>query len=219
MQEKECLLLKFYKTKFLNTSITNFSSPMLISLKNVNTDVIIVGQETNSWYGSYKDFLIKGVSEQMNIYDNFIVSEFLKKSSPYHTYVKEICGGNMPTINNLFKFDLGDNSNKKSILSAKADEIKHIVSFHDGVLMREIEIISPKIIIFFTGPRYEAFLDRFMPNDKMSIDGFKLNELCELKLKYFPSVKAYRTYHPGYLNRQFNKFGARVREFLKGEVE
>lgn len=89
MQEKECLLLKFYKTKFLNTSITNFSSPMLIGLKNVNTDVIIVGQETNSWYGSYKDFLIKGVAEQMNIYDNFIVNEFLKKSSPYHTYVKK----------------------------------------------------------------------------------------------------------------------------------
>lgn len=124
----------------------------------------------------------------------------------------------MPTINNLFKFDLGDDSEVKSILSAESDEFESIIEFYQGILKREIEIISPKIIIFFIGTRYEAFLDRFIPNDKLSIDGFKLNELCELKLKGFSNIKAYRTYHPGYLNRKFNKFGARVREFLKGEV-
>ena len=218
MQEKERLLVEFYTTKFLNTQLESFSSPMLISLKSVNTDVMTIGQETNSWYGSYADFCTRGVEVQMNLYDGFVTNDFLKKSSLYHSYIKEICKGNMPTINNLFKFDLGDDSEVKSILSAESDEFESIIEFHQGILKREIEIISPKIIIFFTGTRYEKFLDKFLPNDKVAAEGFRLNELCELKLKDFSNIKAYRTYHPGYLNRKFNKFGARVREFLKGEV-
>jgi hypothetical protein len=31
--------------------------------------------------------------------------------------------------------------------------------------------------------------------------------------------KAFRTYHPIYLNRNLNKFGNRVVEFLKDEIE
>lgn len=211
-------MAEFYATKFLNAPLNGFSSPMLISLKSVNADIMTIGQETNSWYGSYADFCARGVETQMNIYDGFVTNDFLKKSSPYHSYLKEICKGNMPTINNLFKFDLGDDSEVKSILSAETDELESIIEFHQGILKREIEIISPKIIMLFTGTRYEKFLDKFLPNDKLAVEGFTLNELCELKLKDFSNIRAYRTYHPGYLNRNFNKFGARVREFLKGEV-
>jgi hypothetical protein len=48
MQEKERLLVEFYTTKFLNAQLESFSSPMLIDLKNVNTNVMTIGQETNS---------------------------------------------------------------------------------------------------------------------------------------------------------------------------
>lgn len=79
MQEKERLLVEFYTTKFLNARLESFSSPMLISSKSVNTDVMTIGQETNSWYGSYTDFCTRGIEAQMNLYDGFVTNDFLKK--------------------------------------------------------------------------------------------------------------------------------------------
>jgi hypothetical protein len=59
MKQKQKELQEFYKTKFENFELSNsYSSPHLISLDNekINTDIMVVGQETNSWYGNFNDF-------------------------------------------------------------------------------------------------------------------------------------------------------------------
>ena len=56
----------------------------------------------------------------------------------------------MPVYTNLFKFDLGDDSRVKNISNVSKETLSKIIEFHRGILSKEIEIIQPKIIIFFT---------------------------------------------------------------------
>jgi len=89
--EKE--LQKYYQTKFENFELSNsYSSPQLISLENekINTDIMVVGQETNSWYGSFHDFNSRGIDKQMKIYDNFMRENYHSMSNIFFRYVRTV---------------------------------------------------------------------------------------------------------------------------------
>lgn len=236
MMSKQQQLQEFYREKFLNYKMEeSYSSPYLLDLEvqSLNTDIMIIGQETNEWWYDWKNFKNIGVDEQMKIYRNYH-NEYLKHNKLFFSYSKQIINDDtvVPIFNNLFKFDLGDNSNVKNISKASTEKLSKIIEFHQGILAKEIEIIKPKIIIFFTGHNYDKlFIDPIIKKDgdytklykkidELSVDEWKC---CHLDIKNFDGFEnfdgiAYRTYHPMYLNRNINKFGREIVDFLKQEV-
>lgn len=237
--DKQEKLINFYENKFLGADIPkSYSSPHLVSLnnENINTDIMIIGQETNSWYGNYEDFNARGINEQMKIYDNFMESSYKDMNNIFFRYVKNIIDDKdcIPVWTNLFKFDLGDGKENRNISKASKKEYEEIVYFHNEVLAKEIEIIKPKIIIFFTGHTYDKlFFDPLVIKDKDYRDLY--NKICDFEninewkcavmdLKQYPDFecfegKAIRTYHPIYLNRNKSKFGDTVINYIKNEVK
>ena len=69
----------FSKNNLKDEEILNFSRPFLIDVNdeyiNSNKKVMIIGQETYTWYGLYKDFLNEdnGVKRTQDIYRNFML--------------------------------------------------------------------------------------------------------------------------------------------------
>lgn len=238
MKTKQQQLKDFYEEKFLNYEMSeNYSSPHLISLeaKNTNTNIMFIGQETNQWYGNWKELHSRGIDGQMNIYKDFIDTHYLSMNNLFFKYIKEIINKQamVPVWTNLFKYDLGDDSVIKNISKAPKEKLKEIIDFHQGILAKEIEIIQPKIIVFFTGHNYDKlFIDPIIKKDGdytklyKKIDNLSVDEwkCCHLDIKQCDGFEnfngvAYRTYHPMYLNRNINKFGKEILEFLKQEVQ
>ena len=243
MKQKQKELQKYYQIKFENFELSDsYSSPHLISLENekINTDIMVVGQETNSWYGNFHDFNNRGIDKQMKIYDNFMRENYHSMSNIFFRYVRDIIGDDdtIPVWTNLFKFDLGDDREKRNIstLNKKSDEFSKIIDFHSDILAREIEIIQPKIIIFFTGHPYDKiFFDKIVKKDDdyqklykeigilkdKDIDRWKCGILDLSSFEDFSSFdgRAIRTYHPGYLNRNLKKFGDDILKYIKSEIK
>ena len=243
MKQKQKELQEFYKTKFENFELSNsYSSPLLISLDNekINTDIMVVGQQTNGWYGNFNDFNSRGIDKQMKIYDKFMREHCYSIRSIFFRYVKDVIDDNViiPVWTNLFKFDLGDNRETRNIskLNEKSDEFSKIIDFHSDILAREIEIIQPKIIIFFTGhPHDKIFFDKIVKKDddyqklykeieilkNKDIDRWKCGilDLSSFEDFSFFNGKAIRTYHPVYLNRNFKKFGDDILSYIKSEIK
>lgn len=237
MKTKQQQLQEFYEEKFLTTEIKKYSSPHLISLeaKNTNTDIMFIGQETNTWFGNWSAFQKIGVAAQMYNYENAIHELYYNQSSVFWKYLYEIINdtNTLPVWTNVFKYDLGDNSDVKNISKAPKESLAEIIDFHQGILAKEIEIIQPKIIIFFTGHNYDKlFIDPIIKKDGdytklyKKIDSISIDEwkCCHLDIKHFDGFEnfngvAYRTYHPMYLNRNINKFGKEIINFLKQEVQ
>jgi len=239
MIDKQKKLKEFYSNKFFNNSTIpmEYSSPHLISLdvNKINTNIMIVGQETNSWYGDYSDFKQRGVESQMKIYSDFMNEKYDSMNSLFWKWVKTITNDNsiIPVWTNLFKFDLGDSAKYRNISKASKEEYQQIIKFHRGVLAKEIEIIKPKIIVFFTGSPYDKlFFDPIVIQDNdyrtfyKSIDELSnINEwkCAKLQLKDFEGFESFagqaiRTYHPMYLNRQYKNFGHKVQQYLISQV-
>jgi len=236
---KQQRLKEFYENKFLAGSIPNhYSSPHLISLNDsIDTDIMIVGQETNTWYGSYKYFQDRGIDVQMEIYSKFMKEHYQTMNTLFWKYTKNIIDdtSKIPVWTNIFKFDLGDKSGKsKNISKASKEEYTKIIEFHHDILAQEIAIIQPKIIVFWTGPDYDKlFFDPIVKKegdyknlykkipDLDNIDEWKCSKLELSNFKGFENFKgkAYRTYHPGFLNRKYNDFGRKIIEYLKKEIK
>jgi hypothetical protein len=223
METKFQLLSNLYEEKFHNVDFSaNISSPLLVDpeCKNMSTDIMFVGQETNGFYGTWENFIERGVVAQMDIYKQFMEDEYPTMNNLFFQYIHKLMKNsqNLPVWNNLYKFDLGDNADKKNISKAEADELKIIQSFHIGLLAEEIKIIQPKIIIFFTGHVYDKlFFDPlvvrngdykllYKPIDVLKEQNIDEWKCCQLGLNHFEGFedfkgKAIRTYHPMYFNR------------------
>ena len=80
-----------------------------------------------------------------------------------------------------------------------------IKPYLNGIILKEIEILKPQFIVFFTGPdEYDKVLDDvFSKPKRKSIGNFNERHLCEIEI---PDIKkAIRTYHPNYLFRTGNE--------------
>jgi len=239
MASKQELLHDLYQNKIQDIVLNQVvSSPLLVhpECKNMSTDIMFVGQETNGFYGTWENFIERGVVAQMDIYKQFIENEYPTMNNLFFQYIHKLMKNsqNLPVWNNLYKFDLGDNADKKNISKAEADELKIIQSFHIGLLAEEIKIIQPKIIIFFTGHVYDKlFFDPLVVRNgdykllyqpikilkEQNIDEWKC---CELGLNHFEGFedfkgKAIRTYHPLYLNR--TQYKEIILDYLANEIK
>ena len=223
----------FSKNNLKDEEILNFSRPFLIDVNDeyINSDkkVMIIGQETYTWYGLYKDFLNEdnGVKSTQDIYRNFMLQNKANYNSPFWNFFNKLEENSNASFiwNNVYKLETIEyleDPNKLgqkvgfSLLS-KNKEYKHLIEkvriFQKDILIKEIEILKPDIVIFLTGHPYDSlFMDKQFSNIQnfyqnieeailLKIDKWKFGRFENEHLPY----KTYRTYHPNYLNRASSK--------------
>lgn len=220
LQEKQNKLNELYKPFFSNVKdkvgneIGQYGNPLLIDLvktNNINTDVMIFGQETNTWYNDIKD-----IDKLIEIYSKFL-NDNLRSNTPFWQCFRKWLGDENSVFvwNNLSKMDYNSNGNR-SILNCP--EQKEILKKSAELIKQEIEIIQPKIIIFLSGPRYDFIIQNYLGAKKKDIlEIAKENQLCEFELEGFENIKSFRAYHPGYLNRR-GDLKNKIVEFLRTEI-
>lgn len=208
-------------TMFKTLKYENYSSPLLIhAFEDYNqapVKLMIFGQETNGWGSrdnkpSHCD--VAEVERILKIYENFkngvrdgrncYTSPFWSWSYKFarmlyeKTNIKQNEGFKEKQSfiwNNILK--LGKFNTKGKPSSAVIEyEMKEF-----NVVFRELEILQPKVCIFFTGPSYDKYIkSKFKGISFDCIEGYKKRQLAKLRHDFLPTY-SYRTYHPGYGNR------------------
>lgn len=201
-----------------------YSNPLLINIKdinNINTDVMVFGQETRTWCNKENT-----VKEFIDIYARFVNAGGIK--SPFWQCFNEwlrIKKNDIYVWNNLSKVDYYNGYNHRILNSPDSAKI---LTKSAEIIKEEIKIIEPKILIFLTGPHYDFIIQKYLggkiqDSKKIQKLGLVPNQLCEYKLEGFEGIKAFRTYHPNYLNRcskkRYPNLKNNIVEFLRKEIE
>lgn len=164
--------------------------------------MLFVGQESNKWMGKFN----LDPDECLQRYKNFE----LCNNGTYTTFWQYI----YETKNILMKDTIGQknflwsNVSKFSTLSGKKlgqNKFKAIYE-HFHVLEAEIEITKPDVVIFFSGHRYDPWI-QYQISDTIAYEpvskDIPTKDLARLTSKAFP-YHTYRLAHPGYLQRSGN---------------
>jgi hypothetical protein len=82
------------------------------------------------------------------------------------------------------------------------------------VLLEEIKLLEPTMVVFFTGPNYDAALkDVFQGAVLSAVEPFTARQMSWVQHPALPA-KSIRSYHPGYMNRAKPPFFDRLLEVL-----
>ena len=219
LQEKQNKLNELYKPFFNNVKdkvgddIGQYGNPLLIDLaktNNINTDVMIFGQETDAWHNGIKD-----IDELIEKYSKFL-NDNLRSNTPFWQCFRKWLGdeNGVYVWNNLSKMDYHSNGGSRSILKCPN---KKILEESAEIIKKEIEIIEPKIIIFLSGPYYDFIIENYLGGKKKVLEIAKENQLCEFELEGFENIKSFRTYHPRYLNTK-GDLKNKIVEFLRAKI-
>lgn len=152
------------------------------------TKLMIIGQQTFGWP-------VGDIEKLMNFYREFNFGEKYY-SSPFWNITKkvtEIIGISRDAIawTNLVKCDLNE--------TRPSQCIEDLIQGSFPVLEKEIEILSPDIIIFFTGNRYDQrILSSLSESSLATVDNYEMKLLTRVVTPSLP-FKSFRTYHPKYL--------------------
>lgn len=187
----------FEKIKFIDKDFV-LSNPLLIS-PNVSGKILYLGQETNTWCGSHKNF--DSARELEKLYDDF----FLKNRMPntlYWKYIREATNchdvandGNI-TWNNIFICSNKDHKGTPVLFN----EINDLSVYY---LANIIEMLKIEKIISAVGPTnpYYDTLNKLVSQLGWLINDYPtVNEPCV----YSDNEKMLYTYHPMYLQKSKN---------------
>jgi hypothetical protein len=213
------------------------STPLIprISDGYLKNRVLIVGQETNTWFRSGKDDLLTVFLNNLdNVETNCITDKydkFIKKMSRKNyggnfwgfsrsLYNGNFLDGEMLTdgmLNhcwmNFFSVEAcEDKKGKKGRPTSDQDLADKICELQDDLLLSAINILKPKLVIFQTGPSIDKRLQKLMriaPENYSTLDNlnvFSSLELAELDIESHPSTKFIRAYHPSYFMGRINGY-------------
>ncbi len=214
--------LKFHTiTKFKKKS--KLSAPLLLYIYQSYLDspikIMYVGKETNHWLthttsddkkGLESVFkrgkldlerLLERYKKQMNNPSSWKNNAFFKQ---YRNIQKQLLGkeerGNI-VWNNLFKmsYDRGKGYSKNALGHAQLQEISK------KIFLKELEILSPDIIIFVTGANYDKVIKDYFDKEYETIEIIIPRKLWKFNYK---GITCYRTVHPDSL--RFTKKEDRV---------
>lgn len=203
------------------------SAPLLLyphsRWESAKVKLLVVGQETLRWrfepaklgtegeaIRTFKEFsaATDGVTSMWDLYrwyslgrqDSTMNSPFWRGFRTLDAAVNTEPDSAMWT--NLFKV----NVNGSVMRNCTRAEIDKIQKAQNGLLRHEIDVLSPDVIVFFTGPKYDSalraeFADvEFAPFDRGQNSALPLSSLALLRAPGLPA-KTVRTYHPEYLQR------------------
>lgn len=180
---------------------TNCAYPFLIlprrSYCEYDKRIMICGQETQGWGNELDGMNPDEVSPQriMNIYNGFVNSGAY--NSPYWNFshrIEEALPEARTVHNNIVKVG-------KRTGAGCDDSINALALQHFNVFRREPEILRPNVILFLTGPNYDWRI-------KSVLGGFSARTVApgmfidRLSFADTSLPPAFRTYHPGYIQRQ-----------------
>lgn len=162
--------------------------------------LMIFGQETNGWYDE------QGVSiiEVQNLYDKFFNKgecwsyggQFWNGIKRFVTSLQKKYPDKRIRViwNNIVKIG------KEGAKGMPPNYIYDIEKEFFKVIPKEIEILKPNIVVFFTGPKYDQIIEHNFGILKYeALPNSTERQLSRVRLKNVEF--AYRTYHPNYLWR------------------
>lgn len=88
-----------------------------------------------------------------------------------------------------------------TLWSMSSDEREAYLSWQHGILLQELRIIQPTLIIFVSGPNYDGYLRRELGDLTFDPVPPATARVAARVSGSALTAPAYRTYHPGYLNR------------------
>lgn len=182
------------------------SSPLFLSVsqayETAKRRLLIVGQETHSWYGMIED--LKGtpnpVETMQLIYQKFDLGRSYHRSL-FCRLTHQIQQQLAPSVppdgfmwSNLFPCD----EKKTTPTREVADTLRGF-----RVLPNEIAILCPHVVIFLTGPNYDYTIKDLFPSCKFDqlVSEISNRELARIGHKDLPPL-TFRTYHPSNLAQQ-----------------
>ena len=166
--------------------------------KKSRYQLVIFGQETNGWYCDYMNSE-EELKKNIQKYKDFRLGE--KYNSLFwryaHRFNEELNGfdnQNFVWLNiNKFGKDSDAGRPEQAVLD---NEVKFY-----NLLADELSILKPNVCLFFTGPDYDQDITRKLPDVTFrEFGGFELKKVAQLCSRNLPH-HSYRTYHPGYGNR------------------
>jgi len=179
---------------------------------DADVKLMVFGQEPHHYGDSSKwKSLAYGEDESvtlddmMNFYEEFMMEKYGGSGIFQRTirnFVKR-AGEKKPGVkvdylwNNILKIGLLENKGADTFMKQWYPQI--IKPYLNPLIPEEINILKPDHIIFFTGYKHDNYINDIFDNPQwIETDSFHKNDLCEVKI---PNVKkAFRTYHPLYLN-------------------
>jgi len=170
--------------------------------ENANKKLMIFGQETNGWLGPYSRDV--SVDRIMKEYEDFFSGKYCYSyGGHFWNEVKNFINKLQQKMGNKSVDYMWNNIVKMGYNGANKNFPTH---FYESIVKpnlnelinKEICILKPDYIIFFTGPDYDHVLNDVFKNPKReTISGFEQRELCKIVI---PNVKkAFRLYHPKHL--------------------
>ena len=172
--------------------------------------ILMINQETYGWHHTFR---VKSPEDLMQYYADFIERDVLGANKPSPVWVKfrnlrelalkygaAIIASNIGKIGYVWesKYRYGCRGFKKKD-----------VNYHpwvNEVFLKEIEILKPDMILFFSGPNYDEYIDRRFedygfpkPQRLRALADVESRKFARIEVPGFPPM--YRTYHPVYLQR------------------
>jgi hypothetical protein len=211
-----CFLQYLREKRCLENKKEQPAYPLLLKINeekyhNADLRIMIFGQETNSWEQQVSkepiplnnsiDFTEQTVDTFMNFYNHFLNEKLTKKGikSPFwnaHCKIQKGLSKKKVEIvwNNVYKI-----GNRLKNRNRPHENIRKMENASFDVISKEIEILKPDVLIFFTGPHYDPRVDKKFHIKEVNKLSSKISsdELALLSLEN--EIPAYRTYHPRYL--------------------
>lgn len=203
------MLMQLYKEYWDNMIFSlqgnELGNPLLLHIKdeekykNADIKIMFFGQETNSWYGELGSI---GLDELLMNYSNFLEStyssQFWNAIRDYISTIKE------ENPNKSVEF-VWNNILKIGKENAKGKPKQDLVELQKNVfpvIQREVEILTPDLIIFFTGPYYDSYIKKEWKDLLINeVPPYNKRQLSKIEHTSLP-MTCFRTYHPNYLYRQ-----------------
>jgi hypothetical protein len=194
--------------------------------ETADVKIMIFGKETDGWGGTYGTGV--SVNEIMNVYNEFFLSEYC------YSYGGQFWNGVKYFINTLKEKNQGKKISYlwNNIVKIGYDKMGFPYNFYDTIvkphfneiIVKEIEILMPDYIVFFTGPDsqngpYDSVLNNiFSTPVRKVIEGFTERQLCEIII---PNVKkSFRTYHPKFLfMNNIDKYCSKIIEEITKDIK
>lgn len=166
--------------------------------------LLFVGQETNKWWADAESFWADNmIAATTGYYKEFALGKNL--SSPFWQAVNKInqainSGMSLNFLwTNIFKFGRKDDKGHP----CKVVQELELENFN--VLASEIQIISPDVVIFFTGNGCDINISERLGETKFEKCSDHETEIFARVVNKNLPKKSFRTYHPSYLRESKNE--------------
>lgn len=149
--------------------------------------LLIVGQESGGW-----TYHVEDIDRQMEQYEKFNLG-IDYWPSPFWNITRKVeqaLGNELYSSawTNLSKFDLNGGRSYGDYAVA--------ISTLDEILLSEIEIVKPKVCLFYTGPTFDFRLQKIFPELRfLEIPGWSLRAFSKIVHPKLPAL-SFRSYHP-----------------------